>query len=235
MIIKPDARLAAAASLAAPGSVIADIGTDHAYLPVFLVQTGVCPAAIASDLRPGPLENAKKTVSACGLEDRIKLVLSDGLDALQNETFDTAVLCGMGGLLIAEILSRAAWIRRPGFRVIAQPMSHAEDVRRFFYETGFLIEREQCAEDGRHCYCAIAARFTGEKQPYSPGMPYFGALPKQTDPAARRYLNNQYKRLNKRFRALIACGKADDPQVRELEVVLRDFLEKGGIQDADRI
>ena len=82
-VIKLDARLSAVASLVRKGSVVADIGTDHAYIPAFLVQSGICPSAIAGDLRKMPLENAKEAIRECSLEDKIKVtVVATGFDVI---------------------------------------------------------------------------------------------------------------------------------------------------------
>ena len=218
-----DARLSAVATLVRHGSIVADIGTDHAYLPAYLVGTGVCPRAIASDLRVGPLENARETVRAFGLEDRIQTVLSDGLDALTPGCCDDVILAGMGGILIAELLARTPWLCAPDIRVIAQPMSHHEDVRRFFFEHGFSLREEVCAVDGRHCYCAMAAEYTGASISYTPAQPYVGLLPTLATPQAALFSEKQFARLKKRRDAL-RVSRGETPEVAELTAVLNDFL-----------
>ncbi|MBR3094074.1 MAG: SAM-dependent methyltransferase [Clostridia bacterium] len=222
MSIQLDPRLSLVASFVRPGRVLADIGTDHAYLPVFLVQTGRCPRAVASDLRKGPLQNAQQTVREHGLEERIQTVLSDGLDALAPFCADDVVLAGMGGILIAELLARASWLRDPAVRVIAQPMSHAEDVRLWLFQNGFTITDEACAVDGRHCYVAMAAQYTGEATAPSPALPYGGLLFGRGDEAAARYLIQQLSRLQKRHDALLRAGK-DPGEVERLRAVIEDF------------
>ena len=113
------------------GVVAADIGTDHAYLPSYLVLNGICPRAIACDLRRGPLENAAETLERMGAADRITLRLSDGLDELSAGEADDIIMAGMGGTLISRLLERTDWIKNKNIRLILQPMSHAEDVRLF--------------------------------------------------------------------------------------------------------
>ena len=220
--MKLDARLAAVASLVKQGSTLIDVGTDHAYLPCFLVQTGVCPRAVAADLRTGPLENARATIAACGLESKIETRLSNGLDAFTPQKGCTVVLAGMGGLLIAELLARTPWVFDQSVQLVAQPMSHAEDVRAFFFENGFQIDREVCAEDGRHCYCALAAHYSGKNTPLTPALPYGGLLFQSDDEAAKRFLSAQRARLAKRRAALAAAG-SDPEEVERLTAVLADF------------
>ncbi len=222
MPIQLDPRLSLVASFVRQGSVLADIGTDHAYLPAYLVETGRCPRAVASDLRPGPLENAKETVMQAGLADSIDTVLSDGLDALPALCADDVVLAGMGGILIAELLSRAAWLKTPAVRIIAQPMSHAEDVRFWFYENGFTIDREACVFDKHRGYVALAAHYSGEKTVITPALPYGGLLFGQRDPAALRFLERQKARLQKRRDALLKAG-SDPAEAQRLTAVLEDF------------
>ena len=176
MTIHLDARLSLAASFVRSGSVVADIGTDHAYLPVHLVETGVCPRAFACDKRTDPLQNAKQTVEAAGLSDRITTLLSDGLDALPPGCADDVVFAGMGGILIAELLNRAAWLKNESVRVIVQPMSHAEDVRLWLFENGFAIDEEAALFDRHHGYVVLAAHYTGENAAYTSAMLYGGTL-----------------------------------------------------------
>ncbi len=220
--IRLDPRLAAVASLVRPGNKVLDIGTDHAFLPCYLVQQGLCPSAAAADLRPGPLENAKATVADCGLSAQVETLLSDGLDAFGPQRDCTVVLAGMGGILISELLERTSWVRSETVQIVAQPMSHAEDVRRFFYENGFSLEKEVCAVDGRHVYCAMAAHFTGDVTVPSPALPFGGLLFGQNDPAAKRFLDQQFARLKKRCSALEQAG-TDAAQIKELRAILQDF------------
>ena len=135
--MKLDQRLSAVAALVRLGSRLADIGTDHAYLPVWLVQNGVCPAAIAADLRPGPLEAARRHVAAAGLEDRISLRLGDGLAPVFPGEADDIVIAGMGGETIAAILAAADWLADARLRLVLQPMSRAEETRRWLLKNGF--------------------------------------------------------------------------------------------------
>ena len=95
-------RLKTAADMVRKGVVAADIGTDHAYLPSYLVLSGICPRALACDLRKGPLENAAETLEHWNIADKITLRLSDGLDELSAGEADDIIMAGMGGILIAK-------------------------------------------------------------------------------------------------------------------------------------
>ncbi|MBQ7548250.1 MAG: SAM-dependent methyltransferase, partial [Clostridia bacterium] len=135
--LKP--RLRMAAELVRDGVRIADIGTDHAYLPAALILEGRITGAVAADLRKGPLENAAQTVRANGLTDRISLRLSDGLANVSAGEADDIVIAGMGGILIAEILGACPFLKDGSKRYILQPQSHSEELRAFLWSSGFRI------------------------------------------------------------------------------------------------
>jgi len=153
IILSP--RLAAAAAYVLNGRPVADIGTDHAYLPAHLVQTGAVPRAIAADVLPGPLEAARATVAEAGLLDQIELRLGNGLKAVQPGEAATATICGMGGPLIAEIL--AAGPLQGLQRLVLQPMGGEESLRRWLMENGWYIVDETLLEDAGRIYVVMAA------------------------------------------------------------------------------
>ena len=159
-MITLDKRLSAVAALVRSGSRLADIGTDHAYLPVHLVQAGVCPAAIASDIGIGPLEAASHTVTTAGLTSKIALRLGDGLATVAAGEVEDIAIAGMGGETIASILEAAPWVRDGRLRLILQPMTRAEDLRRWLLCNGFSVSEEHLIIDGRHLYPVLAAEYT---------------------------------------------------------------------------
>ncbi|NLA76638.1 MAG: SAM-dependent methyltransferase [Clostridiales bacterium] len=161
MSLKLTPRLEAVASLVNSGGTLADIGTDHAYLPAFLVLEGRVKSAVACDIRKMPLENAAETLRRFGLSEKITLRLSDGLDAVGGHEADEIVIAGMGGTLMAEILSRAQWLKSSSKHLVLQPQTHSEDVRRFLCENGFEILCERAAAEGRHVYGVISGRYRG--------------------------------------------------------------------------
>ena len=137
-------RLKTAAELVRGGKTVADIGTDHAYLPAWLLLNGVAPYVIACDVGELPLRNAAETVRIYHLTGRIELRLSDGLRSVSPEEYGEVTVCGMGGTLIAEILEKAALPE--DVRLVLQPMTHVEDVRAWLCRRGFAIEREVCVK-----------------------------------------------------------------------------------------
>lgn len=184
------------------GAVVADIGTDHAYLPCALVLAGRCKSALACDINEGPLANALKTVNACSLSEKIKLRLSDGFKNITSDEADDFVMCGMGGTLITELVAATPWLKNPTKRLILQPQSHAEDIRRYLCENGFSILYENACVDAGKLYCAMCVSYTGEKTFPKQSYYYIGKLPQSTSPAARDYVEKTLARLKKRFCAL---------------------------------
>lgn len=140
-----------------PGLVLADIGTDHAYLPIYLVRTGKVPRAIAVDLNQGPYEGAKAQVESQGLAEKISVRLGDGLEPLAPGEAETVVLAGMGGSTMVGILERRPEVVSRLKQLVLQPMVKAAQIRRWLADHGWRIEDETLVEDGGIIYCIIGA------------------------------------------------------------------------------
>lgn len=153
-------RLLAVAGMVRQGSRVADIGTDHAYLPVYLVQEHIAPCAVATDIRRGPVQAALKTVQQAALTDKICVRLGDGLSPVSPDEAEDIVIAGMGGETIVQILSAAPWVQSPHYRLILQPMSKPEQLHQYLLQNGFEIEREFLVADG-HTYIVLTAVYTG--------------------------------------------------------------------------
>lgn len=226
-MIKLDERLSAVASMVREKARVADIGTDHAYLPSWLVLKGISPGGIAADLRKGPLENARQTVIEHGLSDKIELVLSDGLDNIKENSCDDIVLAGMGGNLIADILKRAPWIKSKNINIVAQPMTHAEVLREFFVSEGFSIIEEKTATDGRRLYCVIKAHYTGEKAEHDISYIYTGKLFENSDSITKAYIEKLIFTLEKKYNALTSANKPDTEEIGSIvSEIKRKYEEK---------
>ena len=144
-------RLQAVANLVTAGYIFADIGTDHAYIPIFLVGGGKNPAAVAMDVNEGPLERARAHVRESGLGGKISLRLSDGFAALSPGEVQSAVVAGMGGALMIRLLKAGADVVSSLKECILQPQSEIEKVRTFLLEEGFLfIEEDMVFDEGKY-------------------------------------------------------------------------------------
>ena len=207
-------RLHMVAALVRPGGTVADIGTDHARLPVWLVLTGGCRDAVAADIRPGPLAAARRTVDEFAVADRVRLILSDGLGAVPPT--DDVVIAGMGGELIASILAAGEWVRSSAVRLVLQPMTGEEELRRYLCRAGFAIRQEAAAREGRHLYAALAAEYDG--RPWEPDALFCAAgnLTGRDGPVVRDYLLHKAAVLEKRAAGLrLSTGRRDEAEPLE--------------------
>ncbi len=164
--IKLDPRLSLAASFVR-GEVAADIGTDHAYIPIYLLTSGKCRYAIASDINEGPLMRAKANAADYKVADKIYFGLTDGLRnlPLEEKSVSDIVICGMGGELIASILEASDYTRRDGVNLILQPMSSIDELRTYLSEKGYeVLDEGICTSQGKIYQC-INCTYTGK--PYS--------------------------------------------------------------------
>lgn len=148
-------RLRMVADMLPAGARLADVGTDHAYLPAALVLEGKIPSAIAADLRQGPLSRAKETVREYGLTGQIGFRLCDGLSGIRGDEVDAVSIAGMGGETIAMILSAAPWTREQNTALVLQPMSSMDELRLWLGQNGYAIREERLAREGDTIYAAL--------------------------------------------------------------------------------
>ena len=181
-------RLLCCASMVQSGSRVADIGTDHGYLGIYLLQSGAARHVIACDLRKDPLENARRNAKLFGVDGEMEFRLSDGLEKILPDEVDTVVMAGMGGDLIQKILSQCPWRKREGLQFILQPQSAGNVLRRWLCEDGFEIQREEPVQDGHFLYTVMDIR-QGEPAPLTPGTEYASpALLASGSPLVGNYL-----------------------------------------------
>lgn len=219
-------RLKAIFNLVPENAAIADIGTDHAYLPAALVRAGRVSSAIACDIREKPLKNAAATIDAAGVSDKVSLRLSDGLDSVSSNEVDTVIVAGMGGDVISGIISRAQWLRNDKL-LILQPMTSAETLRRFLCNNGYNIESETAIEDSGRYYTIMLVR--GGKSSIPKQEPYYvsGKLDPK-NPCAAAYLSKQLSRFKNCAADLSAAGIVSDEYNTALSICrhLEQLLEE---------
>lgn len=170
-----NSRLQKIAGMIREGDRVADIGTDHAYLPVFLIKEGKCREVFACDVSDGPLKRAAENIEKSGVEG-ITLRKGDGLEAVSGEEVDTVVIAGMGGDLIARILEASEWAKDERYDFILQPMSSAEDLRQYICEKGFEVTAEEAVESQGRIYTVMKIKYTGRVRECDPVFYYFGRL-----------------------------------------------------------
>ncbi len=148
--MKLSQRMEAVAAMVSAGNILADVGTDHGYIPIVLVSRGHIPSAIAMDLREGPLKRAREHIAASRLENSITTRLSDGVAALSPGEADTIVIAGMGGELVIRILRQGEAVCKSADELVLQPQSEVTAVRRFLRENGYRItDEDMVLEDGK--------------------------------------------------------------------------------------
>ena len=215
-----DARLALVAALVPPDSRVADVGTDHARLPIALVTAGRCPAAVATDIHEGPWRRAIEAVAAAGLADRIAVRRGDGLAPVQPPEADTIVIAGLGGETIAAILAAAPWTAAPSKTLLLQPMSKPERLRAWLSAAGFALAEERLAADGGRLYTVLRARHDPQRaaaQAARPAFAYAGAL---TPDEGRPYWDRVAARLRTEAAALPAARRDEAARLRALAAAL---------------
>lgn len=210
-------RLRMVGELVPAGARLADVGTDHAYLPTALILERKIPWALAADLRRGPLDRARATVREYGLTGKVAFRLCDGLSGIRPDEADAVAVAGMGGETIAAILSAAPWVRERDIPLILQPMSSFPDLRRWLQFNGFTIREERLAREGDTLYTALSVR-AGEMESLSPAELWAG---KNTADSLRgAWLDRWLARTRRALEGMSRARGGDAlPRKRELEEV----------------
>ena len=199
-------RLEMIASFVEHGNRLADIGTDHGYVPIYLVQTGRVPSALAMDVRKGPLLRAEEHIREAGLSGRIQTRLSDGLKKLAPGEADTVVIAGMGGELMIRILDEGRHMWDSLRRLILSPQSELQKVRHFLSQEGFCILGENMVKDEGKYYTVMEVG-RGSMEYGSEALYRYGAcLIRDKNPVLKEYLQSEKKRVEGILDRLNAAG-----------------------------
>ena len=218
-------RLLCCALMVQSGSRVADIGTDHGYLGIYLLQSGAARHVIACDLRKDPLENARRNAKLFGVDGEMEFRLSDGLEKILPDEVDTVVMAGMGGDLIQKILSQCPWRKREGLQFILQPQSAGNVLRRWLCEDGFEIQREEPVQDGHFLYTVMELR-QGEPSPLTPGTEYASpALLASKSPLVGTYLARVENALQETVRGLTNAEKQRPERLSYFRQALLEIQE----------
>ena len=223
-------RLQGVAEMIPEGARLADVGTDHAYLPAWLLQNGRIPSAIASDVREGPLSRARATARACGCFERMSFRLCDGLSGIAPEEVDALVIAGMGGETIANILEAAPWVKEKDFPIILQPMSTQAELRGWLWRNGFRITREDLVGEGRTIYVVITV-IPGAMVPLSPAEEWAGRQYRgMKSPLRAEYLDKLCERMAGMVEGLRRSTRLEDleklPHLEEVLAGLNEMKEE---------
>lgn len=200
--IKLSKRLNAIASFIPEGARVIDVGTDHGYIPVWLAQKGTAVNIFASDLRPGPLDSARRTASEYGVTDKVEFILTDGLNGMADRNIDTVVIAGMGGETIMTILSAAPWVIEGEMHLVVQPQSKIPELLRWFDNNGIYVHDSILVEDECHIYMVLNAK-VGKKRSHFVAEGYIPRrLVDRRDPLLYKYLVELSGKLKKKVLGL---------------------------------
>lgn len=219
-------RLQAIADQVPQGAVFADIGTDHAYLPVRLLLDGRIDHAIAADLREGPLSTARETARQYGVTEKVSFRLCDGLSDIREGEADVIAIAGMGGETIASILAAAPWTRN--CRLLLQPMTSFPDLRVWLQRNGYVIKSETVAREGSRLY-SIWNATGGEMRELTPAEQWAGM--QSNDPLRRDYLRMMITKMERSLNGHRAASVPDDAAIEEIEEILRGLRQMEGELD----
>jgi tRNA (adenine22-N1)-methyltransferase len=233
--MKLSRRLETIASFVPEGSAVADIGTDHGYIPIHLVQEGKAKHAIAMDVRKGPLLRAQAHIHEAGLEAHVEVRLSDGLLKLEQNEADCVVIAGMGGELIIHILEegRGLWEGIPHW--VLSPHSELDKVRRFLEEQEFFIERETMIKEEGKFYTVMGINRTdkaGEKDEREISYRYGRSLIESKDPVLKEYLKKEEEQLEQIMSGL--SESQTEAAVRRMEELKLELAYNKEAQNAVR-
>lgn len=224
--IIPDSRLQSAVPYLTGGGRVVDVGTDHAYLPIFLVREGIVARALACDINQGPIDSARANIAAAGLADRIETMRTDGLHGVEDFQPDHIMIFGMGGELIIKILTEAPWVRDGKIGLILQPMSRAHLLRAWLLGNGFEITGETITFEDKY-YQTVAACYCGKRQTHSTeelllGKTNIAENPPHFEGFLRHEIGVYESILKGKSRSATADARAEEEILR----ILKNRLEK---------
>lgn len=227
-------RLQLCASMVRPKAKLADIGTDHAYLPIWLAKKDFIVRGIAADINLAPMQKAQQNIKRYHVQDIVSARLSDGLNAVFPIEADDIVIAGMGGEMISQIITAAPWLKNAQKRLILQPMTSVQQLREFLAAQDFAICNEQAVfEDGR-VYTVMMAQYDPAGVSVDELYPYIGKLNNQTE-ANREYMRLRVINLEKKAHGLSLSGK--EGEASELDGIIlkiREIIETGQTNDSNR-
>lgn len=210
-------RLKKIASLVPPNECTADIGTDHAYIPIVLTESGIAKRAIASDIKKGPLMRADENIRHNGLSKSIETRLGPGLETLSPNDAEVIIIAGMGGILISDILENSRAVTNSAKLLILQPMTAVPELREYLALNGYEVTGEYLEAEDEKLYNIITAKPSGKTE-YSPREIYLGKGLEETSPELfGRYKNTVLTKLNRRAAGL-ELAQSDDSKTELAEI-----------------
>lgn len=204
--------------------VLGDVGTDHALVPIYMIENGMCEKAIASDINKGPLRKASDNIRRTGLRARIDLRLGEGLRPYSPGECDVYVIAGMGGTMIADILARTPEVACTTEKIILQPNTCRADLRKYLNENGYEILDENCAAEKKHIYVFMTVQYTGAAPKDLSDIDLEMGSILQDKPEGVVYFRALYEKM---YRKLVGLEHSYNVPAEEIQAVrnLMSFLE----------
>lgn len=222
-------RLQAIAQMVPPCDVIFDIGTDHALVPIWLIQNNRCQKAVAADVRPGPLDRAQKNINRYQAQARVQTILTDGLTGLSPGQDDVVILAGLGGHEIMRIIGKTP---APCSTLVIQAMKSLPELRSFLYQKGYRIQEERLVFEKRHFYPILHVQWDGIPETLDGLKAWVGpVLLEKKPPLLAEYLSHLRRQMLRQVRGNPALADIIDEVGTTLEALMEEkqdeSIEKG--------
>lgn len=212
-------RLLKIAEMVPKGASVIDVGTDHAYVPIYLLSEEKATCALATDVHDGPIRRAAENISSYGLSHKIKTQKADGLLGVDSTAYDTVIIAGMGGILISEILSNANETKGKTF--ILQPMTASRELREYLLNNGFIIVDEGIVQEEEKLYVVIKAE-TGQDVPYSDAELIVGRKNKN-EPLYPLYCSQIRKKLLTKLEGMQKAKVQDVKEINKIKNLIKEL------------
>lgn len=221
-------RLKCVAHMVTKNNIVADVGCDHAFTSIYLIENKIASHVIAMDVNPGPLSHARNNIEKHGLNNEIEICLSNGLDAIDEaDGVETVLISGMGGNLIIDILKKNADIINGLYELILQPQSDIYKVRHYLHEIGYYIDYEKMVYEDSKFYNIIHAVHGNEVYEYEYEYLYGKYLLDKPDSLTIKFLEYIYKKNETALAAIDTCSdNTDRQQIRKREIINTDNIIK---------
>lgn len=193
-MIKLTKRLEAIKNHISPGAKVVDVGTDHGLIPVFLAESGCAAAVTATDINIGPLTKARELADRCGVSERIRFVLTDGLRGICPDA-DTVIIAGMGGETIMGILEAAPWVLENGVKLLLQPQSKITELAEWLSDNKYTIFDAELVKENGKFYHILEVK--GDRTNVQRNDDVLNILLKKRDPLFIEYIDILIRRANR--------------------------------------
>ena len=227
-LLKLPERLAAIAGFIENGASVADIGTDHGFVPVYLAQNGLARRIIASDMSAASLETARGTAKKHGVADNIEFITAQGLAGIGEHDADTVVISGLGGETIAGIIRDAPWTRRSDMRLILQPQSKINELCRYLHLCGYALIGAKLARDSGRLYIAMLVCGGNSDSGLEPELELLTRLMQSGDPLLADYFDEL---IAKTRLALEGMKSSGSPEILEMALRLSVYISMKEVHD----